>query len=147
MSELISANALLVANLLLLGAAAIELLRVRRIVARHRRAAPESAPALPKRAPAQPARTAAEDAGFLSALDERILALRQVAGELARAEPAATRTERYDSSFDDAVRLARRGAQAAELTLSCGLNRGEAELMQRLYAAPARLHDGRSATG
>lgn len=130
MSELISANALLVANLLLLGAAAIELLRVRRIVARQRRAVPESTPV-------QAARTAADDADFLGALDERILALRRVADELLRVEPPLRSAARQDAAYDDAVRLARRGAQAAELTRSCGLNRGEAELIQRLYAVRA----------
>ncbi len=130
MSELISANALLAANLLLLGAAAIELLRVRRIIARHRRPAPEAAAGAPTR-------TAADDARLLGALDERIRELRQVAGELARPEQPPAPAERPDTAFDDAVRLARRGAPAAELSRSCGLNRGEAELMQRLYASQA----------
>ncbi len=129
MSELISANALLAANLLLLGVTAIELLRVRRIVARYRRPAPETA--------GTPATTAEDVARLLGALEERIAELRQLAGELARSGQAPALAERHDSAFDDAVRLARRGAQAAELSRSCGLNRGEAELMQRLYASRA----------
>ena len=51
------------------------------------------------------------------------------------------RQEIYDHSYAVAARLVREGADAAELVASCGLVRGEAELMMRLYGAGVAVRD------
>ncbi len=124
MSELLQADALLAANALLLGAAAIELLRVKRIVRRCRDARPAAA-AVP------------EDTGrLLDSLDERLAALGRAVDELARRERAPERRPPPAAPVRvDAVRLAKNGATPEELARACGLNRGEAELLVRLHAA------------
>ena len=53
----------------------------------------------------------------------------------------AGRQEIYDHSYAVAARLVREGADAAELVASCGLVRGEAELMMRLYGTGVSARD------
>lgn len=121
--ELISANALLAANALLLGAAAIELLRVRRLVRRWRE----------RPRPAEAATPADDGERLVASLDERLAALRRIADELAHRQQALQPPSR-PPVLEDAARLARTGADAAELSRACGLNRGAAELVLRLHA-------------
>lgn len=123
-SQLLQADALLAANALLLGAAAIELMRVKRIVRRCRDARPAAA-------------TASEHTGrLLDGLDERLEALAQAVDELARRERTAERRPPPAAPVRvDAVRMAKNGATPEELARACGLNRGEAELLVRLHAA------------
>ncbi len=68
------------------------------------------------------------------ALTIQIAAIQRSVEELARKAPVAN-TDRVVEmpTMDHAVRMARRGASAADLSRSCGLNAGEAELLQRLH--------------
>jgi hypothetical protein len=127
--ELISATALLAANALLLGATAIELMRVRHIARRWR-----------ERPVAAEGQGSMEEARqLLGALDERIAELKRLAAAVAPAEAAPPA-----APFDRAARLARSGANADELVRACGLNRGAAELLVRLHAgAPEGVRDPR----
>ena len=55
--------------------------------------------------------------------------------------------EIYDHSYAEAARLVRAGADAAEIVSSCGLVRGEAELLMRLYGAGAAPEGSSKASG
>lgn len=127
-TELVSANVLLVANVLLLGAAAIELLRFKRVLRRHGNiSVSDSSPvSAAEKAPDQ----------LYRLIDERIAALQKIAEELSRKDEILQRANHpRESPYESAVRLARRGANAEQL-VACGLNQGEAQLMVRMYAKP-----------
>jgi len=70
----------------------------------------------------------------VSQLGERIERPQQVASSVASAPPG----------YQIAIRLARSGASAQELTSGCGLSIHEAELIQRLHG-PQRSRGGRGA--
>lgn len=53
--------------------------------------------------------------------------------EIKKAEPASTPTVERHLPIENAVRMARLGATVDDLTKSCGLNIGEARLMQKLH--------------
>lgn len=57
------------------------------------------------------------------------------------AEPAQPATER-NLPIENAIRMARLGASVDELTRSCGLNIGEARLMQKLHRQSANTAAG-----
>ena len=57
------------------------------------------------------------------------------------AEPAPPATER-NLPIENAIRMARLGASVEELTRSCGLNIGEARLMQKLHRQSASAAAG-----
>ena len=44
----------------------------------------------------------------------------------------------YDSPYAQAIRLAQKGADASELAASCGISRGEADLIVAIYRSAAR---------
>ena len=76
--------------------------------------------------------------GDSSAEQNRLLALRMAAlqravDELAAREPAETVVE---LPLAHAVRMAKRGASVSDISESCGLNTGEAELLHRLHGHP-----------
>ncbi len=80
----------------------------------------------------------------LTALRAELVALAERLGraerEIVRVSESAekpARQEIYDHSYAVAARLVREGADAADLAASCGLVRGEAELMMRLYGTGA----------
>lgn len=60
--------------------------------------------------------------------------LHQIEQQLASLEPRAPRAEPpVNQAYDVAVHLARKGVGVDELMSTCGLSRGEAELLERLY--------------
>lgn len=64
--------------------------------------------------------------------------LARVEGELARIPESSEQSgcrEIYDHSYAFAAKLVREGADADELMVNCGLARGEAELMMRVYGS------------
>ncbi len=64
--------------------------------------------------------------------------LGRVEGELARIPEPSEQSgcrEIYDHSYAVAAKLVREGADTDELMVNCGLARGEAELMMRLYGS------------
>jgi hypothetical protein len=127
-------SVLLLSTALLLAVASLAILRFQRLVR-------DSAELLSRAAPAEPKPKAdAEDP-----LEQRMRALQKIVEDLARKEETPQPTARHDMPIENAVRMAKNGAGIDELTRSCGLKKGEAELLLRLHAnrkqtAIARAH-------
>ena len=77
-------------------------------------------------------------------LDKRISELQQQIAALSVAEKKA---EHGPASrplpIENATRMARHGASVEELTRTCGLNVGEAELLKKLHSAPTTIQSHR----
>ena len=78
-------------------------------------------------------------------LERRITDLEKKIDRLATPDRKTAVQSSRDLPIDNAIRMARRGASVDDLTRSCGLNIGEARLMQRLHgkriaAAPNEEH-------
>ena len=70
-------------------------------------------------------------------LDKRISELQQQVAALSAAEPKAdSGPVSRPLPIENATRMARHGASVEELTRTCGLNVGEAELLKKLHGAP-----------
>ena len=125
LDEALVTNTLFMSTTLLLAAATVAIVRFQRLV---RRSAPPSENA---------AATPRSEAVASEAIEQRVRALQDLADELARKEELLQRKERTTMPYENAVRMARCGASVDELTRSCGLKKGEAELLVRLHARPA----------
>ena len=67
-------------------------------------------------------------------LEKRLLALQKLVDELSRRDRAQQlAAPSRDLAFENAVRMAKQGASVEDLTRSCGLNIGEAQLIKRLH--------------
>jgi len=77
----------------------------------------------------------------LTALTRRLNALEQAPEPVVAVAAAPVRTETLDPAYDLAGKLARRGASAEELMETCGLSRGEVELIACLNS-PAQSGAG-----
>jgi Protein of unknown function (DUF2802) len=117
-------NVLLASTIALLAAATVAILRFQRLLRQWELKLDA--------APANPLQPAAEVAG--EPLDARIDALEKIAEQLARKEEMLLQKGRNDVPLEHAVRMARSGAGVEELTRSCGLKKGEAELLLKLHA-------------
>lgn len=117
-------NLLLASTIALLSAATVAILRFQRLL-RQWECQLEAAPPMPVQAAAG---TAGEP------LVERIDALQKIAEQLARKEEMLQQKGRNDVPLEHAVRMAKCGAGVEELTRSCGLKKGEAELLMKLHA-------------
>ena len=127
-------SVLLLSTALLLAAASLAILRFQRLVR-------DSAELLSRAAPAATKPSADAD----ESLEQRIRALQKIVEDLGRKEETLQPTGRHDMPIENAVRMAKCGAGVDELTRSCGLKKGEAELLLRLHAnrkqtAIARAH-------
>jgi hypothetical protein len=71
-----------------------------------------------------------EDAALL---DKRLTETQRAIQVLAARERTSGSVTERSLPIDNAVRMARQGATIADLTRSCGLNVGEARLMQKLH--------------
>ena len=67
-------------------------------------------------------------------LERRVTELQSVVKTLARREQPAVKPVDGSLPIENAVRMARHGASIDELVRSCGLNIGEARLMQKLHS-------------
>ncbi len=67
-------------------------------------------------------------------LEARVRELQEQVGEVAERPEPETRGNVRPLPIDNAARLARTGASVEELTRTCGLNIGEARLLQQLHA-------------
>jgi TolA-binding protein len=128
-------NLLLASTIALLAAATVAILRFQRLLRQWELKLDAT--------PATTVQPAAEVAG--QPLDARINALEKIAEQLARKEEMLQQKGRNDVPLEHAVRMARSGAGVEELTRSCGLKKGEAELLLKLHAkrepvAGARPH-------
>ncbi|HNP34411.1 MAG TPA: DUF2802 domain-containing protein [Woeseiaceae bacterium] len=70
-------------------------------------------------------------------LEGRMAALQKQVEQLAKTPEAPVRNNVRPLPIDNAVRMARSGASVDDLTRTCGLNIGEARLMQQLHARRA----------
>jgi len=128
------ATMLFLSTTLLLGAASLAILRFQRLVR-------ESAQLLSSGSAAQPK----SKGNALEPLEQRLGALQKIVEDLARKEERPQQAGRHELPLENAVRMAKCGAGVDELTKSCGLKKGEAELLLRLHAnrepaAGARAH-------
>lgn len=128
--------ALLAANTLVLTGGLLLVLRLRRLCKLHEKSL-DCPPAI---ALAEP------DAPAADSVQKQMIALMRMEKQLLtlRAELAAQANARRDVStrervlpLDNAVRMARNGASVDDLTRSCGLNIGEAQLIRKMHGAAA----------
>ena len=125
--------ALLVSNAFLIGAAAIAVLRLQRMVRNS-----QSFWNSPTGATLQD--TESPSAQLAGIVDQRIASMQRVVDGLTERHRTASSKKSGDLLFDNAVRMAKRGASIDDLTRNCGLRTGEAQLMMRVHAKaePAR---------
>jgi hypothetical protein len=126
-------NVLLLSTALLLAAASLTILRFQRLVRDSTQLSSRGAPAESKRS-----------ADAEEALEQRIRALQDIVEDLARKEEQLQPTGRHDMPIENAVRMAKCGAGVDELTRSCGLKKGEAELLLRLHANRTQTEGARA---
>lgn len=69
----------------------------------------------------------------VSQLREEITALRQQVGELRAEIERFSHAGTTATPYARAIQLARKGGQASDLSSTCGISRGEAELIVALY--------------
>ena len=119
--------ALLVSNAFLLGAATIAVLRLQNLVRDS-----ESFWNSPTGAAIQ--RKNNSSAQLTGIVDQRISSLQRVIDRLSERDRLAHSQKSGDLLFNNAVRMAKRGASLDDLTRSCGLSTGEARLMMRVHA-------------
>jgi Skp family chaperone for outer membrane proteins len=116
-------SVLLLSTALLLAAASLAIVRIQRLVRDSAQLSSRGAPAESK-----------PSADTEEALEQRIRTLQEIVEDLARKEKKRQPTGRHDMPIENAVRMAKCGAGVDELTRSCGLKKGEAELLLRLHA-------------
>lgn len=117
-------NVLLASTIALLAAATIAILRFQRLLRQWERQLGTGA--------TTPLKPAVEVGG--QPLDERIDALQKTVEQLSRKEEMLQQKGRGNVPLEYAVRMAKSGAGVEELTRSCGLKKGEAELLLKLHA-------------
>ena len=137
---------LLAANVVLLGAAAVALLRFKEQVERFTKFwdSPVGLTLAEARSHEAEARkplkvVTARDPD----LERKVAGLESVVRSLAGRDQAAEKSADTRLPIENAVRMARHGATIEELIRSCGLNIGEAQLMRKLHgksAASASQH-------
>ena len=130
-SDTMALYLLIFANAALLAAAAIALIRMQRQMRRfeHFWNSPTGASLATKEpAPEQPRPQANRH------LERRVTELQSVVRTLAKREQPTVKPIDGSLPIENAVRMARHGASIDELVRSCGLNIGEARLMQKLHS-------------
>ena len=129
---------LIIANAVLLAAASIAVLRVRRQLRRFEQFwnSPTGA-LLANREPENTQRRPQANRH----LERRVTELQSVVKTLAKREQPVVKPVDANLPIENAVRMARHGASVDELVRSCGLNIGEARLMQKLHS---RAQEGQS---
>ena len=74
-------------------------------------------------------------ADSVAQVEKRLRNLQEKVDDLTRRQPTSHTTVVQDRPIENAVRMARDGACLDDLRRSCGLNRGEAQLLMKLHAA------------
>jgi len=114
-------NALLVSTSALVGAATVTLLRFQRLMR-----PPAVSPA---------AGTAAGEEPVADKLiEERLRTLEKILDDLCRKDAAPPPKSLRELPYENAVRMVQSGAGVDDITKSCGLKKGEAELLLRLHS-------------
>ena len=131
---------LLVANTILLAAAAMAVVRMQRQMRRFEQfwSSPTGTSLATSKPTAEQPRPQAN-----RHLERRVTELQSVVRTLAKREQPTVQSLDASLPIENAVRMARHGASIDDLVRSCGLNIGEAQLMQKLHGktlAQARTH-------
>ena len=133
-SETTALYMLIIANAVLLATVAIAVVRIQRQMRRFERFwnSPTGA-LLANREPVreQPRPQANRH------LERRVTELQSIVKTLAKREQPAVKPVDGSLPIENAVRMARHGASIDELVRNCGLNIGEARLMQKLHSKAA----------
>ena len=129
---------LIIANAVLLAAASIAVLRVRKQLRRFEQF--WNSPTGTSLANREPAVTQPRPQANRH-LERRVTELQSVVKTLAKREQPVAKPVDGNLPIENAVRMARHGASVDELVRSCGLNIGEARLMQKLHS---RAQDGQT---
>ena len=123
---------LLIANAALIVAAAFAVLRVERVLR-------ESAEFWKSPTGAALKTESGDDPAHQTRLiGLRMAALQRAVDELATRGSTVAKDAVVDLPVEHAVRMAKRGASVDDITRSCGLNIGEAELLHRLHGRPTQ---------
>lgn len=135
-SETTALYLLLIANTILLAAAALAVMKVRRQMRRFQEfwSSPTGMSLAASKPDAEPTRPQAN-----RHLERRVAELQSVVRTLAKREQPAASPRDANLPIENAVRMARHGASIDDLVRSCGLNIGEAQLMQKLHGK-AQVH-------
>lgn len=137
-SETTALYVLLVANTILLAAAALAVMKVRRQMRRFQEfwSSPTGASLATGKPNSEQPRPQAN-----RHLERRVQELQSVVRTLAQREQSPAQPLDANLPIENAVRMARHGASIDDLVRSCGLNIGEAQLMQKLHGqAQAKSH-------
>jgi len=128
-------NLLLIANAVLLAAAAIALVRFRHQARRFEKFWDSPTGVSLADTQALDAKSSGEQPPQQSnpQLERRVSELQTVVRTLARKEQAVCESADNNLPIENAVRMARHGASIDDLIRSCGLNIGEAQLMRKLH--------------
>ena len=122
---------LIIANAAMLAAAAIAVVRIQRQMRRFEDFwnSPTGASLADRQPPPEQPRPQAN-----RHLERRVTELQSVVKTLAKREQPVVKPVDGRLPIENAVRMARHGASIDELVRSCGLNIGEARLMQKLHS-------------
>lgn len=128
--------ALLAANTLVLTGGLLLVLRLRRLCRLHQKSL-ECPPAMALADTDQPASDSEQKQMLaLMRMEKQLLALRAELATHASARSEVATIERA-LPLDNAVRMAKNGASVDDLTRSCGLNIGEAQLIRKMHGSAA----------
>lgn len=145
MTNIMAANLLLLANAVLLAAAAIAIVRFRKQCRRFEKfwdsptgaALVDPRPATVTAAPQPQRRTQPNPQ-----LENRVAELQSVVRTLAKNGQSVREPVESNLPIENAVRMAKHGASIDELIRSCGLNIGEAQLMCKLHGKSQAISIG-----
>ena len=128
--------ALLAANTLVLTGGLLLVMRLRRLCKLHEKSL-ECPPAIALAEPEKPADDSEQTQLLaLMRMEKQLLTLRAELAAHASARSEVAGSERV-LPLDNAVRMAKNGASVDDLTRSCGLNIGEAQLIRKMHGSAA----------
>ena len=126
--------ALLAANTLVLTGGLLLVLRLRRLCELHEKSL-QCPPAMALAEADQPATDREQkQMSALMRMEQQLLSLRAELATHANARSEVATSERV-LPLDNAVRMAKNGASVDDLTRSCGLNIGEAQLIRKMHGS------------
>ena len=135
MDNYYSIHLLLISNALVVAAATIAILRLQRLL-RNSTAFREN--------PTDSVMYAQGDRDNTKQLvDQRLSSLQKIVFDLARKQNTIQARAPEKLPLENAMRMAKHGASVEDLTRSCGLSKGEAQLLMRVHAnvtSPADAH-------
>ena len=135
MDNYYSIHLLLISNAMVVAAATIAIMRLQRLL-RNSAAFPEN--------PTDSVMYAQGDSDNTKKLvDQRLSSLQKIVFDLVRKQNIVQAPTAEKLPLENAMRMAKHGASVEDLTRSCGLSKGEAQLLMRVHAnvtSPADAH-------